>query len=304
MKKPASATSDQAPPIASDNLCKQLAETYPAAFARWLFGVRGKVKVDKTELSREPVRADSVIYASEDDETLHAEFQTTAKSQIPLPLRMLDYYVGLKRQNPTREVRQVLVVLTPAKRPVPDRYEDKHTLHSYEVVYLADLDPAELLKEEGLIPLATLCRAASGETLLRTVAEELNRITSPARRREAVNAARIFAGLRYDGGLINHILKESDIMEESVIYQEIIRRGEVRGEARGEQHGVLKEALNIALRLIELRCGKPTAAIRRSVERLTREQLEALCEAALDFQSKMDVTQWLKQNAADVRQHA
>src|SRR5574341_131311 len=57
----------------SDNLCKRLAEEYPEQFAHWLFGASGKVKVEKTELSREPVRADSVIFSHDEDETLHAD---------------------------------------------------------------------------------------------------------------------------------------------------------------------------------------------------------------------------------------
>jgi hypothetical protein len=72
-------------------------------------------------LTREPIRADAVIlYAAED--TLHAEFQTTMKSDVPVPLRMLDYKVGLKRQNPQRRVRQVLIVLKQTGEEIPDRY--------------------------------------------------------------------------------------------------------------------------------------------------------------------------------------
>ena len=118
----------------SDNLCKWLAEEYPEQFAHWLFGTSGKVKVEKTELSREPVRADSVIFSHDDDETLHAEFQTTMKSDVPVPLRLLDYYVGLKRKNPSQRVRQVLVVLKQTGEEIPDRYEDERTLHIYDVV--------------------------------------------------------------------------------------------------------------------------------------------------------------------------
>ncbi|HEX4950109.1 MAG TPA: hypothetical protein VFZ34_25815 [Blastocatellia bacterium] len=73
-----------------DALCKRLAEDYPEQFAHWLFGVRGKVKVEKSELDREPIRADAVVFSSEEHETLHGEFQTTQKSDVPLPLRFLD----------------------------------------------------------------------------------------------------------------------------------------------------------------------------------------------------------------------
>jgi predicted transposase YdaD len=106
----------------NDALCKRLAEDYPEQFAHWLFGTRGKVKVEKTELSREPIRADSVIFSSAEPETLHNEFQTTMKSDVAVPLRFLDYYVGFKRKNPRQRVRQVLVVLKPTDEAIPDRY--------------------------------------------------------------------------------------------------------------------------------------------------------------------------------------
>ena len=48
----------------NDDLCKFFAEEYPAQFAHWLFGTRGKVKVEKTELSRDPIRADAVIFST------------------------------------------------------------------------------------------------------------------------------------------------------------------------------------------------------------------------------------------------
>ncbi len=74
-----------------------------------------------------------MILASE-AEKLHAEFQTTMKSEVPVPLRMLDYYVGFKRQDAAQRVRQVLIVLKETGEPIPDRYEDERTLHHYDVI--------------------------------------------------------------------------------------------------------------------------------------------------------------------------
>ncbi len=181
-------------PIQSDNLCKRLAEEYPDQFARWLFGVRSQVKVVKTEMSREPIRADSVIFSRAERETLHAEFQGSMKSDVPVPLRMLDYFVSFKRQDPKQRVRQVLVVLKPTREPVPDRYENERTLHIYDVVLIWEQDPAALLDYEGLLPLATLCRAESGEVLLKEVASRIERIASREQRRETLNWSRARAG--------------------------------------------------------------------------------------------------------------
>ncbi len=78
--------------MAFDNVCKILAEKYPTDFARWLLPDKPrKVKVLKTELSIEPIRADSVTFLQTENRILHLEFQTTPKSETPLPLRMLDY---------------------------------------------------------------------------------------------------------------------------------------------------------------------------------------------------------------------
>src|SRR5581483_2624872 len=154
----------------------------------------------------EPIRADSVIFSRGDNEMQHIEFQTTLKSDVPMPLRFLDYYVGLKRKNPKRRVRQVLVVLKPTGEAIPDRYVDERTLHTYDVVVVWQQDPAKLLKHEGLLPLATLCHTESGEKLLGEVAVRINQIKSRAQRRETLNWSRMLAGLRYDKSLIYQML--------------------------------------------------------------------------------------------------
>jgi predicted transposase YdaD len=293
---------------ASDALCKRLAEAYPSQFARWLFSAGGPVTVEKTELRREPVRADAVIFSHAERETLHAEFQATMKSEVPVPLRRLDYYVGFKRQQPDRRVRQVLVVLKPAGEVIPDRYEDEWTVHRYHVIKLWEQDPAALLKHEGLLPLATLCRTESGEKLLAEVAARVNRIRSRERRRETLNWSRVLAGLRYNTGLVYQILKESEMLEESVVYQDIYqkgeRHGEQRGEQRGERRGIEKEARKVALRLLERRFGKLSPTVRRQIEPFVVEQLEALCEAMLDFRGKEDLARWLKQQTPKRRRGA
>ena len=71
-------TTPQTPPVrrASDNLCKVLAERYPAQFVEWLFGAHAEpLTVLKTELSREPVRADAAMLLESAAELFHIEFQ-------------------------------------------------------------------------------------------------------------------------------------------------------------------------------------------------------------------------------------
>jgi len=84
--------------MAFDNLCKLLSEKYPDRFATWILGAApASVKVLRTELSIEPIRADSVTLLQTQERILHLEFQVKLESDPPLPLRMLDYWVRLHR---------------------------------------------------------------------------------------------------------------------------------------------------------------------------------------------------------------
>jgi predicted transposase YdaD len=60
-----------------DNTCKYLAENFPEDLSSWLLGVRiSLVQMQPTELSVEPIRADSMILLTNHNLILHIEFQT------------------------------------------------------------------------------------------------------------------------------------------------------------------------------------------------------------------------------------
>jgi predicted transposase YdaD len=95
--------------VSFDNVCKVLAEKYPADFVRWLIAEEStNVKVLKTELSLEPIRADSVTFLQTANQILHIEFQTLTQSNPAIPFRMLDYSVRLKRQYKCPVVQVVI----------------------------------------------------------------------------------------------------------------------------------------------------------------------------------------------------
>jgi predicted transposase YdaD len=80
-----------------DNLAKSLSEKYPERFASWLLSSpQSNVEVLKTELSIEPIRADSVTFLRTQSSILHIEFQTRLDSDPPLDFRMLDLSTGQK----------------------------------------------------------------------------------------------------------------------------------------------------------------------------------------------------------------
>lgn len=73
-----------------DNVCKFLAETYSQDFAQWLLGEAiGLTQISPSELSVEPIRADTLILLAAQRLILHLEFQT--QPQVNIPYRMAEY---------------------------------------------------------------------------------------------------------------------------------------------------------------------------------------------------------------------
>lgn len=58
-----------------DNLCKNLAETYPRDFARWLLNQEPQqIEILKTESIVEPIRCDWIAFLQTENQILHLEF--------------------------------------------------------------------------------------------------------------------------------------------------------------------------------------------------------------------------------------
>ena len=131
-----------------DNACKYLSEQYPSEFVRWLLAKEPQqVEVLKTELTLEPIRADSVSFLQTDNQILHIEFQTLPKSKTPLDFRMLDYSVRLKRQYKC-PVIQVLIFLQETDNEVvfTEEFRDETTRHRYRVIRMWEQDSQLFLR--------------------------------------------------------------------------------------------------------------------------------------------------------------
>lgn len=191
-----------------DNVCKYLAEQYSVDFANWLLAVDSQeVEVLKTELTLEPIRADMIAFLRTANQVLHIEFQTLPYSDQPIPFRMLDYSVKLKRQYRCTVVVQVVIFLQETTNEVgfTEKYRDDTTIHRYRVVSLWEQEPAAFLASPALLPLATLAQ----------VTEQVAKIPDREQRQNISECTEIFAGLRFKKDLIRRFLRE-DIMRESV----------------------------------------------------------------------------------------
>ncbi len=284
--------------MAYDNTCKALAERYPEQIIHWLMPeTSGSVQVLKTELNREPLRADSITLLQTNNAILHLEFQTLPDSEPPLPLRMLDYATTLKRLygNP---VQQIVIFLkeTTADLAFTTCYQDNTTTHNYQVLRLWEHPPATLLAIPALLPFATLAQTQTPIELLQAVAERVATIEDIQERREIASFTEILAGLRFKKPLIYQLFRE-DIMQESVIYQDILQKGETKGAKKGIQQGKRQEAYALVVRLLTRKVGTLEPAVQKRIQRLSLVRLETLGEALLDFTTMTDVVTWLDQQA-------
>ena len=274
-----------------DNICKYLAEEYPLNFARWLFPTQTtEVEVLKTELSLEPIRADSVTLLQTSNQILHLEFQTLPVLEPPLPLRMIDYWLRLYRQYRC-PIEQVVIFLksTTSEAAFINEFTAANTWHRYLVIRLWEQDPAPLLADNALLPLAALARADSPRSLLEQVATQVARIEAVQERQNLAASVEILAGLRFEQNLINQLFRE-DIMKESVIYQQILQEGVRQGQQLGRQEG---EA-SLTIRLLESRFGTIDTTTLEQIRNLPSDRLEQLAIALLDFSAITNVATWLQ----------
>jgi predicted transposase YdaD len=166
-----------------DNLCKYLAEKHPDRFASWLLGreITG-TKVFKTELSLEPVRADSVTFLRLADRILHLEFQVKVPQNKPMPLRMLNYWVRLYWQH-NLPITQVLIWLKQTNNPavLETQFQLESVRCGFQVVRMWEQPSEALLQTPGLLPLAVLCQSENPTGLLNQVASEVAKVARPGK---------------------------------------------------------------------------------------------------------------------------
>jgi predicted transposase/invertase (TIGR01784 family) len=275
-----------------DNLCKLLAEKHPEHFASWLLGEpTPNVKVLKTELSIEPIRADSIILLQTPGRILHLEFQVRWESNPPLPLRLLDYWVRLHRLYRLPIIQVIVLLLEPPPSTVIETaFVCGTTRHEYQVLKMWEQTPDLFLNDLALLPFATLASAPSPERLLRQVAEQARKIESTQQRQEVSAYVELLAGLRFSKQLIRQLFQE-DIMRESVIYQEILEEGRQEGRQEGE--------LALILRQLSRRFGQLDETTRSRLSTLPLPLLEELGEVLLDFRQLSDLTNWLQRQLPD-----
>lgn len=247
------------------------------------------IQVLKTELSAEPIRADSITLLQTGNCILHIEFQTLPASNPPLPLRMLDYWLRLHRKYRC-DIEQVVIFLksTTSEGVFTEEFSARNTRHRYRVIRLWEQDPAPLLANPALLPLATLARSNTPNSLLEQVAAQIDMIEEPQQRGNLAACVEVLAGLRFEESLIRQLLRE-EIMQESVTYQAIIQKG--------RQQGKQDEARSLVMRQLTRQFDNLDEELQQRIQALSVTQLEDLALALLDFQAVSDLVVWLDEHS-------
>ncbi len=268
-----------------DSTCKFIAINYSKDLATWLLGKPMELtEIKPSELSLEPIRADSLIFLESENIVLHIEFQTDPKDD--LPYRMLDYAVRLYRRYQEKDIHQVIIYLRPTQSFLvrQNYYQRGKTRHEFNIIRLWETPSESLLQFPGLFPFAILTQVENRENLLRQISQEIEKISNKTEKSNLAASTAILAGLVLNKDIIRRLLR-NDIMKESVIYQEINAEGRQQGEA------------NLILRLLKRRIGEVSPQLCQKIQSLSIEQLENLGEALLDFQSTDDLEKWFNNSS-------
>jgi predicted transposase/invertase (TIGR01784 family) len=262
-----------------DNICKFIAENFSDDLATWLLGSPVSLTVlDPTELQVEPIRADSLIFLQSEELVLHTEFQTDTDPDIPF--RMLDYRVRVYRRHPRKRMRQVVIYLRRSNSPLvrENSFRLEDTFHSFQVIRLWEQNTPQFFNHPGLLPFAVLSDTDDPEQVLSQVSLSLENLPEQRERSNLAAATSILAGLVLNRESINKILR-SDIMRESVIYQQILEEGEEIGRQEGlqegRQEGKDEKARQIALKMLSAGFSIPEIVRFTELSPVTIEELQS-----------------------------
>jgi len=231
-----------------DNTCKFLAETFPTDFASWLLGNPIPLtKLEPSELSIEPIRADSVIFLGSSEIILHLEFQT--RTDENMAFRMVDYWVRLHRKYPNKQIHQTVIYLKPINSELAYQtsFNSPQLTHNFNVIRLWEQPTETFQQYQGLLPLAVLTKTNNATETLKEVAKLIDNIEDQKLKSSLIGATYITSGLVLELDIIKKIFR-IDAMKESVTYQEILLEGKAKGLAEGKAEG---KALGLALGLAE-----------------------------------------------------
>jgi len=255
----------------------------------------GRVKAIDSNISTVSAEADKVLWV-EDPEPWIQHIELQAGRDVKLADRAHAYSTLLNAHHDV-PVRTALVLLRPAADG-PEltgvlekkwRNGQVYDWFRYDVVRVWE-QPVDLLLASGLtvLPLAPVSDVKEEKLpeVLIAIAERLARETSPEQAATLWNATKILMGLRYSEEQVDSIIEGVSAMlfgirgiEESSVYQGILKRGEAKGIAKGQ----IKDAREVLLHLGRKKLGPPGEEVEAEITALSDlDRLHDLIDRILD----------------------
>ena len=255
----------------------------------------GRVSAIDSNVSTVTAEADKVLWVADPEPWIqHIELQ--AGRDVKLADRAHTYSTLLNAHHQV-PVRTALVLLRPAADGpeltgvLEKKYRNGQVYDwfRYDVVRVWE-QPVDLLLASGLtvLPLAPVSDVKEDQLpgVLMAIADRLARETSPEEAATLWNATQILMGLRYSKEKVDSIIKGVSAMlfgirgiEESSVYQGILKRG----EAKGRTEGRVEDAREILLRHGRKKLGPPSEKVEAEITALADlNRLHDLTDRILD----------------------
>jgi predicted transposase/invertase (TIGR01784 family) len=160
---------------------------------------------------------------------------------------MANYWIRLYGKYPNKEIHQVVIYLKPSNSPLvyQTKFSSQKLNHEFNVIRLWEQSTEVLQSYLGLLPLSVLSKTDDPIETLRKTAKIIDNIENRQVKNNVSAATAIISGLALSKDVIQKLLR-SDIMKESVIYQDILLEGTVKGKAEGKA----EERNQIALKML------------------------------------------------------
>jgi hypothetical protein len=288
-----------------DATVRKLIEMGPPDWPEFLgFPVRdpGRVRAIDSNLSTVTAECDKVLWV-EDPEPWIEHIELQAGRDVGLVDR-IHMYSALLHSHHKVPVRTVLVLLRPAADgpELTGVLEKKwhngevYDCFRYHVVRVWE-QPVDLLLASGLtvLPLAPVSNVPVEQLsgVLRAISDRLRQEASPEEAATLWSATRILMGLRYSEEKVDSIIEGVSAMlfgirgiEESSVYQGILKKGEDIGRVEGRVEGAVEEARKTLLRQGRKKLGPPDEQISGRIAEITElDRLHVLLDRILDVSS-------------------
>lgn len=223
-----------------DNALRTLAGDEIVTMCRWLGIAADPGTVRLSEALPSATQYADLLVGAGPNRLAQVEF--VRRPSPTLPVRMLEYRARIMRLEPTAQLHQHVVVL--AGGTVRNELADGDRFFArFDVTYLRQQPPEELLSQVALAPLASLAAVQHSRErpeILRRALTVIHAGAAPEQARRLVDVAAVLAAIHLDAATIEAVGREAAMpisLEGTEAGRVIAQRGRDKGRVEGRNEG-------------------------------------------------------------------